>query len=145
MKYKIYLGLKPNGEWKIGVDCNFPNRPYRQKLSNVSILEEHDDISIASQREIDLQLEHFGKRDNFVTYETSIKSMELRRSRLSNDLLKAAQSKGGLATRKLTLKQAQDIRNEYTTTKITHRELAAKYNVSTYVTKCIVKGETYQI
>jgi hypothetical protein len=75
--YTIYYGIKPNGEPKVGCDSNYPARAIKYELTNYRILEEHEDIMIASYREVDLQIELIGKRDSnayyFETVERSVK------------------------------------------------------------------------
>ena len=56
--YSIYKGRKPNGEWKIGCDCDYPYRPKYQNLTEYFVLEQHEDLDLASEREYELQLEH---------------------------------------------------------------------------------------
>ena len=56
--YTIYKGLRPIGEWKVGCDEAYPNRPLHQQLTDYYILEEHEDEMVASIRERELQAEH---------------------------------------------------------------------------------------
>lgn len=72
MKHIIYYGIKPNGKAKIGCTTDYPNRPESQGLTHYMILEEHDDIEVASQREIELQIQYLGKRDSNSTYANSM-------------------------------------------------------------------------
>ena len=64
----VYYGTRPNGTLKIGCDEHYPARAKVQKLTNYGIMEEHDDIDTAGAREIELQIQHIGKRDNSLTY-----------------------------------------------------------------------------
>ena len=73
MEYTIYKGLKPNGEWKIGCDQDYPNRPLEQNLTDYFILESYEDIMIASNREIELQKEHCVEIDRCLYYQTKIR------------------------------------------------------------------------
>lgn len=77
MKHKIYYGIRPNGTAKIGCTTDYPNRPESQGLTDYMVLEEHDDIEIASQREIELQIQYFGKRDSTSTYANSMKARSI--------------------------------------------------------------------
>ena len=63
MTYTIYYGIKPNGIPKIGCDRDYPNRPKTQHMTNYRILEQHDSIQIASDRELQLQDEYGLERD----------------------------------------------------------------------------------
>ena len=65
--YVIYRGQKPNGEYKIGCDSDWPNRAIEQNLTNYEVLEEYDDIYEASNREIELQKE-YGYRVDRIPY-----------------------------------------------------------------------------
>jgi hypothetical protein len=71
--YKIYLirGVK------VGCTKEYPKRIITQgfKVEDSEILEEHDDIEIASQREIELQIQYFGKRDSGSTYIRSYQTL----------------------------------------------------------------------
>jgi len=71
--YTIYFGYKPSGRRKIGCDENYPNRPQQQQMTNYRILEQHEDIFIASQREQELQRE-YGLKVDFIPYWKSIES-----------------------------------------------------------------------
>lgn len=70
--YTIYKGALPNGRDKIGCDEDYPNRPFEQSMSDYFILEQHDDIMIASFRELQLQKEHNVKVDAVPYYMTKI-------------------------------------------------------------------------
>lgn len=70
--YTIYKGLKSNGKWKIGCDQAYPNRPIQQNLSQYFILEQHEDIMLASSREIELQKEHNVRVDGTPYYMTKV-------------------------------------------------------------------------
>ncbi len=80
--YTIYKGKKPNGEWKIGCDHDYPSRPKYQKLTDYFIIEEHEDIDVASDRELELQAE-YGLPIDYRRYSDvyrSNKSLEKRKS-----------------------------------------------------------------
>ena len=66
--YTVYYGIKPNGEPKVGCDINYPNRAISIGLTDFRILEQYEDIMIASYREVDLQMELIGKRDSHSYY-----------------------------------------------------------------------------
>ena len=82
--YTIYKGLKPNGEWKIGCDQNYPNRALEQNLTDYFILESYEDIMIASNREIELQKEHNVDVDRCLYYQTKIRAAAASRSAVRN-------------------------------------------------------------
>ena len=63
--YTIYKGLRPNGEWKVGCDEDYPTRPEFQQLTDYYILEEHENEMVASRRERELQAEHGVPVDHF--------------------------------------------------------------------------------
>ena len=65
--YTIYFGYKPSGRRKIGCDKDYPNRPIQQNMTNYRILEQHEDIFIASDREQELQAE-YGLRVDPIPY-----------------------------------------------------------------------------
>jgi len=84
MIYTIYKGLKPDGTWKIGCDQAYPNRPIQQSLTDYFILEEHEDIVFASQREIELQKEHGVRVDNTPYYMTKVNASKAAKKSLEN-------------------------------------------------------------
>ena len=79
--YSIYIGRKPNGKWKVGCDINYPNRPKEQKMKIYTCIETHDCVYMASDREIELQLKYFGKRDSSASYHETLKRVQLARER----------------------------------------------------------------
>jgi hypothetical protein len=82
MIYTIYKGLKPDGTWKIGCDQDYPNRPTEQSLTEYYILEQHEDIMIASQREIELQKEHGVRVDGTPYYMTKVNASKAAKNAL---------------------------------------------------------------
>lgn len=79
--YTVYKGRKSNGEWKIGCDHDYPSRAKYQNLTDYFILEEHTDIEIASDRELELQAEHGLRVDDrrYADVYRSNRSLEKRR------------------------------------------------------------------
>tara|TARA_R110001592_G_scaffold46106_1_gene147048 strand:- start:27 stop:569 length:543 start_codon:yes stop_codon:yes gene_type:complete len=67
--YTIYKGKRTignlAGDWKVGCDEAYPNRPLHQQLTDYYILEEHEDEMVASAREVQLQIEHNVPVDQF--------------------------------------------------------------------------------
>jgi hypothetical protein len=61
---------------KIGVSSEPTKRVANQGYTDFEILEQHTDIEMASDREIELQIQYFGKRDNRARY---VQSIEARR------------------------------------------------------------------
>jgi len=82
--YTIYKGKLPNGHWKIGCDMNYPNRPVSQNMSEYFILEQHSDIMIASEREIELQKEHNVRVDGTPYYMTKINAAKASKAAKEN-------------------------------------------------------------
>lgn len=72
MKYKIYRGFLPNGKEKIGATNEYPRRCEVQNMYDYYVIEEHDCQYITSDREIELQLKHLGKRDSKSPYHVSL-------------------------------------------------------------------------
>ena len=75
--YSIYIGRLPSGKWKVGCDINYPNRPKQQKMKIYTCIETHDCVYMASDREIELQLKYFGKRDSAILYHETLRRGEL--------------------------------------------------------------------
>ena len=84
MIYTIYKGLKPNGQWKIGCDQDYPNRPIQQSLTDYYILEQYEDIMVASKREIELQKEHNVRVDRTPYWKTKINASKAAKNSLRN-------------------------------------------------------------
>ena len=158
--YTIYYGTKPNGEDKIGCDKNYPSRPLEQNLTNYFILEEHEDIMVASKREQELQKEH-GLRVDLCPYYISCRNSGFRGIHTTEHQKKAhaaliaknpnhqseAGKKGGLIMREkfgsLTMDDAREIRSLFSKGD-TYNELANKYNVSYHIIYRIIKNERYK-
>ena len=94
-KYKIYRGKKPSGDWKIGCTIDYPRRCKKQHLTQYHILEEHDCKFIASNREIELQMEYGYKVDStkyYKIYDDKIKpaseetKAKIRKARKGQDM-----------------------------------------------------------
>ena len=75
--YSIYIGRKPNGKWKVGCDKDYPHRPKEQKMKIYTCIETHDCVYKASDREIELQIKYFGKRDSNASYHEMVKRAQL--------------------------------------------------------------------
>jgi len=84
--YTIYKGELPDGRIKIGCDEAYPNRPDEQSMTNYFILEQHEDIMIASEREIQLQKEHGVRVDGTPYYMTKIRGSRGAKSQLKNGI-----------------------------------------------------------
>lgn len=155
--YTIYKGKLPNGEWKVGCDCKYPNRPLEQNLTDYFILEEHEDIMIASNREKELQLEHNVEVDN-VMYHISCQNSGFRKMQRAKSHQQKAfqtmlsknpdhQSKagklGGITNRILTMDDARKIRSLFCKGD-TYTELAKQYNVSYTTIYRIIKNDRYK-
>jgi len=70
--YTIYKGVLPSGRVKIGCDQDYPNRPISQEMTDYRVLETHDDIYIASDRELQLQEEEGLRKDPMPYYMTKV-------------------------------------------------------------------------
>ena len=159
--FTIYYGTRPNGIPKIGVDSNYPARAKRQKLTDYYKMEEHDDIDVASAREIELQIQHFGKRDNSVSYRQQVELLEKHRVPFNSETGRAAghlaENRGSWADgdqaarartkstwlHKLTLDQVREIRAKYIPRKYSMYTLAKEYGVGYTCINRIIKNETY--
>jgi rubrerythrin len=82
MTFTIYKGLKPDGTWKIGCDQAYPNRPLEQGLTQYFAIEEHEDIMIASEREIELQKEHGVRVDGTPYWKTKVNASKAAKNAL---------------------------------------------------------------
>ena len=154
--YTIYKGKKPDGTWKIGCDEKYPNRPLEQNLTDYFILEQHEDIMIASDREQELQIQTFGKKDGppyYISCQNSgykgIHTKEHQKKAFAAMLAKnpnhqsEAGKKGGLANRILTMDDAREIRLLFSKGD-TYNQLAKKYNVGYSTVYRIIKNQRYK-
>ena len=160
--YYIYYGTRPNGTLKIGCDEHYPARAKVQKLTNYGIMEKHDDIDVAGAREIELQIQHTGKRDNSQTYRQSVELLEKHRVLFNSETGAAAgrlaENRGSWANgdqaargrvkstwlHKLTLDQVREIRAKYVPRKYSQYRLAKEYNVAQSVISNIITNKNYQ-
>tara|TARA_R110000822_G_scaffold310021_1_gene440983 strand:+ start:79 stop:549 length:471 start_codon:yes stop_codon:yes gene_type:complete len=146
--YSIYIGRKPNGKWKVGCDINYPNRPKEQKMKIYACIETHDCVYMASDREIELQLKYFGKRDSAILYHETLRRAQLARKRNMGSTLSEetklimskakAGSKNGKAL--LTDSQVLQIRSKYIPRVYTRKMLAIEYSVS----ECAIRDVIYR-
>ena len=170
--FTIYYGTRPNGTPKIGCDEHYPNRAKVQKLTDYYAMEEHNDIDIAGAREIELQIQHIGKRDSSMTYRQSVELLEKYRVPWNSETAAAAgrlavnrgswgsgdqaargrKNKGNIRKdlgimnkqkRHLTFEQAEEIRAKYIPRKYSMATLAKEYNTTTGVVGGIVRGFNY--
>ena len=94
--YTIYFGYKPSGRRKIGCDENYPNRPIQQNMTNYRILEQHEDIYVASDREIELQQEYGVHVDSVPYWMMQLKGSKGGSKSKSSGALRRNQSLGGI-------------------------------------------------
>ena len=162
MIYTIYYGTLPNGRDKIGVDSNYPARAKVQKLTDYYKMEEHDDIDVAGAREIELQIQHFGKRDNSVSYRQQVELLEKHRVVFNSETGREAslkvQNRGTWATgdqaargrvkstwrHSLTYEQVEEIKSKYIPRKYSQYRLAEEYGVAQSVISNIITNKNYQ-
>ena len=159
--FSIYYGIRPNGIPKIGVDQHYPARAKVQQLTDYYLMEEHNDIDFVSAREIELQIQHFGKRDNSLTYKEQVELLEKHRVVFNSETGRAAALKienrgtwsdGNQAARartksvwmhKLTLDQVREIRAKYVPRKYSTYKLAKEYGVGYTCIYRIINNITY--
>jgi hypothetical protein len=148
MKYTIYYGIKPNGEPKVGCDSNYPNRALQTELTDYRILESHDDVYIASYREVDLQLELIGKRDSnsyyYQTLEHAVKGRQ--KNREAGNIAKMGRDFGkinGKLNRKLTFKQAEEIRRIYKIGEYSQKQVGELFGASARTVSDIINRKKY--
>ena len=147
MSYSIYIGRLPSGRWKVGCDKDYPNRPNEQGMRLYTMIEQHDCIDTASDRELELQdyYKSYGVVRDKISYKESIE-----RRRLGG-------KKGGKASvygrpspnRKLDDYKVEYIRTQYNRgkdafgKKITYRRLAKDFQVSYSTIQNILNGKHY--
>jgi hypothetical protein len=140
--YSIYIGRLPSGKWKVGCDINYPNRPKQQKMKIYTCIETHDCVYMASDREIELQLKYFGKRDSNSSYHETVKRAARAWKKatgiplLEEHKLKISKAKKGMnvgskhGKSKLTEDDVLEIRAKYKPYVYTIKMLVEEYNVS---------------
>ena len=143
---------------KIGVSNSLKVRMKKHKWTgSYEILEEHDCIYKVSDREVELQIEYYGKRDSNLLYWQTVK-LHTTESRskggktsgkiaVESGQLQSVQSKGGLASSKhkrvIDYKTAQYIRHQYKTGKYTQTRIGECFGVSQGVITQIIYNKTY--
>jgi hypothetical protein len=98
VKYKIYRGFLADGTEKIGCTTEYPKRCEKQSMYDYYVVEEYDDIYKASEREIELQIEVFGKRDNHTPYYISFNNRP-KQGQTNKKVLSDMGKKGWVASR----------------------------------------------
>ena len=78
----VYYAISKKDKPKVGATCNPKFRPRIGKYKEFIILEAYESPQIAGDREIELQLKYFGKRDSSRHYVDQIKIIEDRAKRL---------------------------------------------------------------
>ncbi len=127
---------------KIGCTTNLHYRlVVQQNCTDYEVLEIHNDINVASQREIELQLNYgYGKDTiNYVqTYSHVLKRADKYRGVPHSEKHKAKMSD---AQRAFTPEQVVEIRQRYMSGNITQKELAKEYNIHKITIKRIIHGK----
>ena len=122
-------------EVKIGCTCQLEKRMKRQGFTEWEILEVHEDVAIASKRELELQ-QQYGYSVDHVPYNKvlNISNTEScqkgsRAQKQSNKFFEVC-SKGSKSRRRLTFEQAQEIRRRHTGKRGQIQILAKEYNMT---------------
>tara|TARA_R110000764_G_scaffold185675_1_gene271105 strand:+ start:35 stop:526 length:492 start_codon:yes stop_codon:yes gene_type:complete len=162
MTYTIYYGTRPNGLPKIGVDSNYPARAKVQKLTDYSRMEEHNDMDVVGAREIELQIQHFGKRDNTLTYRQQVELLEKHRVVFNSEsgaiagrkaINRGTWATGDQAARgrvkstwrhSLTYDQVNEIKAKYIPKVYSQHKLAKEYGVAQSVISNVINNKNYQ-
>jgi len=152
MSNKIYYIYEIEGV-KVGCTVNIENRMQEQGYSNPIILEEHTDIYLASDREIELQKEKGYPVDSRPYWEvvqnrrkwTKADMVKGGRNSTHNSSIpgKASKESPRRALRFLTFEQAQEIRSKYIPRKYSCQTLANEYGVNINTIQSIIRGQTY--
>jgi len=74
----VYYAIKENGKLKVGCTQNPKFRPRLGKYQEFILLEAYPCSKTAGDREIELQLKYFGKRDSKLHYVDLLKRQEVR-------------------------------------------------------------------
>ena len=95
----IYYAIDKNDNPKVGCSKYIKRRIRNTQYKTIKLLEAHFDEKTASDREIELQLKYFGKRDSNKTYLQTINSNQLKGEKVK--------------TSKLTKEKVEFIREKY--------------------------------
>lgn len=163
---KTYYIYHINGV-KIGCTSQIEKRMYVQGFTNYEILEEHTDIYLASDREIELQKQYGYPVDTKPYYlnasmvlardqasynnsnKSNFRTKEYRKLKSEQakiqDLTKfnLAGSKSGKSRRNITFEQAQEIRSKWKFRVYTSKMLAKEYGITNAAVKAILQNRTY--
>ena len=141
--YTLYYGKLPNGRWKVGCDEAYPNRPIQQEMTEYRDLETHEDIYIASDRELQLQREYGVDVDSIPYYMTKVNASKAARVNVESGQFLRFCAKGGKASRKLNFEIAEEIRELYSKGNTSYTRLATLYDCSKDMIARIIRNETY--
>ena len=153
--YSLYIGRLPSGKWKVGCDINYPHRPKQQKMKIYTCIETHDCVYMASDREIELQIKYFGKRDSNASYHETLKGARVSakkrtgKARSEETKLKMSKAQKGIIVgtkcynSKLTEDDVIEIRSKYIPKLYTCNKLAAEYDVSNVMISKIINRKRW--
>ena len=141
MSYSIYIGRLPSGRWKVGCDKAYPNRPNEQGMKLFAMIEQHDCIDKASQRELELQdyYKSYGVVRDRISYKESIERRRLGGKRGGKVSVYGRPS----PNRKLQDYQVDYIRTQYKTGKYSYRKLSKVMGVSYSTIQNVINGKHY--
>ena len=126
---KIYYIYHIDGV-KIGCTSELEHRMRQQGFTDWEVLEQYEDIHVASDREIELQ-KQYGYRVDSIPYWQTLKNRD-KFDALYNS-----------TKRLLTMQQAEEIRAKYVPYKYSSYKLAREYGVLPNVIAQILKNNTY--
>jgi len=132
---------------KIGCTSDLQKRMADQGFTSWNILEEHTDIYLASDREIQLQKEYGLPVDKTPYFKTIVNrhkwsdmnpAVLVNKKRLNNTI-----ANGGKGNRVVSFELAEEIRSKYIPRKYTQGMLAKEYNLPIITVINITRGVTY--
>ena len=122
-------------EVKIGCTCQLEKRMKRQGFTEWEILEVHEDIAVASKRELELQ-QQYGYSVDHVSYDKVLNISNTEscqkgaRALVQSDKFFEVCSKGSKSRRGITFEQAQEVRTKFTGKRGQIQILAKEYGIS---------------
>lgn len=138
--YYIYYAVDKKDVPKVGCSKYIKRRIRNTQYKTIKLLEAHFDKKTASDREIELQLKYFGKRDSNKTYLQMLNSNQLKGEKVK--------------TSKITKKDVDFIREKYfyivnQSVKVpegmfTSGQLADMFNISRVQVRNIIKGKYWK-
>lgn len=137
----VYYAIKEDGTPKVGASSNLKERVRTTKYQSIKVLEQYDCPWKCGDREWELQLEYFGKKDSGTHYAITLKMKKVKGEKHGHTRLVSSQVS---EIKQLYKKHIKGIRKNSTTKTLTRKDLANIYDVSLACIRDICEGKSWK-